>query len=310
MKTKEEKILENKQYNSCNDVCSRRESFCKRWNLVDDNKDNNVIKTRCLNVICKILNNANNPSNFAVSLVSGNFLNEYCSELSMILGFESGFNSFNRFESKDLYKKILKLDLNDDNNYYLFVWFLEETLNYDFGYYITKEELVNKLNEALILSNAKIKILKNGDIYELYPTNIDMLDDYLVFDNINWLNKYPKSKEHFSKAIKLDIVEENYRAIVDELRLSLELLLQQLFLNKKSLENQKNNLGKYFKENNISNEINSMYIKLFDLYALYNNHNAKHNDEIDMLEINYIIYLTGTFISLLVQIEENKIRVK
>lgn len=310
MKTKEEKILENKQYNSCNDVCSRRESFCKRWNLVDDNKDNNVIKTRCLNVICKILNNASNPSNFAVSLVSGNFLNEYCSELSMILGFESGFNSFNRFESKDLYKKILKLDLNDDNNYYLFVWFLEETLNYDFGYYITKEELVNKLNEALILSNAKIKILKNGDIYELYPTNIDMLDDYLVFDNINWLNKYPKAKEHFSKAIKLDIVEENYRAIVDELRLSLELLLQQLFLNKKSLENQKNNLGKYFKENNISNEINSMYIKLFDLYALYNNHNAKHNDEIDMLEINYIIYLTGTFISLLVQIEENKIRVK
>lgn len=310
MKTKAEQILEDKKQTSHSDVCSRRESFCKRWNLIDDNKDNNLIKTRSLNVICKILNEANRPSDFAISFGSNVFLDEYCSELSMILGFDSKFNSFDTFESKDLYKKIVKLDLNISNNYHLFIWFLEETLNYNFEYHINKDKLVNKLNEALILSNAKIKILKNGNIYELYPTNIEMLDENLIFDNINWLNKYPKSKEHFSKAVKLDIVEENFRTIVDELRLSLELLLQQLFSNQKSLENQKSELGKYFKENNISNEINSMYVKLFDLYTLYNNHNAKHSDDIDMLEINYIIYLTGTFISLLVQIDENKIRVK
>jgi len=310
MKTKAEQILENKQQTSYSDVCSRRESFCIRWNLIDDNKDNNVTKTRCLNVLCKIINAANRPSDFSISFDSNVFLNEYCSELSMILGFDSKSNSFDTFESKDLYKKVVKLDLNVSNDYHLFIWFLEETLNYNFEYHINKDILVNKLNEALTLSNAKIKILKNGDVYELYPTNIEMLDEHLIFDNINWLDKYPKAKEHFSKAVKLDIIEENFRTIVDELRLSLELLLKQLFNNEKSLENQKSELGKYLKENNISNEINSMYVKLFDLYTLFNNHNAKHNDDIDMLEINYIIYLTGTFISLLVQIEENKIRVK
>lgn len=306
MKTKAEEILANQQKNTNSDVCSRRESFCRRWNLVDENKDNNVIKVRCLNVICKILNAANKPKEFAISFSPEVFLDEYCSELAMILGFDSKTNFFDTFEHKDLYKKISNLDLNKSHDYHLFIWFLEETLNYDFEYRIEKETLVKKINEALILSCAKVKILKNGTIYELYPTNIDMLDEYLIFDNMNWLNKYPKAKEHFSKAVKMDIIEENYRTIVDELRLSLELLLQQLFSNQKSLENQKSELGKYLKENNVSNEINSMYVKLFDLYTLYNNHNAKHNDEIEKLEINYIIYLTGTFISLLVQTDENK----
>lgn len=312
MKTNAEFLLEEaREYNhKNNDVCSRRESFCKRWNLVDDNKDCNTIKTRCLNVISKLLNSANRSADFSFSLQKEDFLNEYCSELSMILGFDFRSDSFDTFENKDLYKKIAKLDLNDSKSYSTFIWFLEETLNYNFGYNLKKEDLVKKINEALILSNAKIKILKNGGIYELYPTNVEMLDEHLIFDTLNWLNKFPKAKDHFSKAVKLEIIEDNYRIIIDELRLSLELLLQELFNNQKSLENQKSELGKYLKDNNISKEINNMYIKIFDLYTSYNNNNAKHSDDIDLLEINYMIYLTGTFISLLVQIDENNSRVK
>ena len=312
MKTNAEFLLEEaRKYNhKNNDVCSRRESFCKRWNLVDDNKDCNTIKTRCLNVISKLLNSANRSADFSFSLQKEDFLNEYCSELSMILGFDFRSNSFDTFENKDLYKKIAKLDLNDSKSYSTFIWFLEETLNYNFGYNLRKEDLVKKINEALILSNAKIKILKSGGIYELYPTNVEMLDEHLIFDTLNWLNKFPKAKDHFSKAVKLEIIEDNYRIIVDELRLSLELLLQELFNNQKSLENQKSELGKYLKDNNISKEINNMYIKIFDLYTSYNNNNAKHSDDIDLLEINYMIYLTGTFISLLVQIDENNSRIK
>lgn len=275
--------------------------------MIDDNKDYNKIKIRSLTAISKVLNLANKPPEFEFVLSKGDdFLGEYCSELSMILGFDDKPNVFDTFEHKELYKKLSKLDLNHNDDYILFLWFLEETLNYNFENYVSKNDLVTKISAALNLSNAKVKILKNGNIYELYPTNIELLDEHLIFDNLNWLNNYPKAKEHFSKAVKLEIIEENFRTIVDELRLSLELLLQQLFSNQKSLENQKSELGKYLKENNIANEINSMYVKLFDLYTLYNNHNAKHNDEIERLEISYITYLTGTFISLLVQTEENK----
>ena len=307
MKTKVEEILAIQPKSTTNDVCSRRESFCKRWNVIDDNKDYNKIKIRSLTAISKVLNLANKPPEFEFVLSKGDdFLGEYCSELSMILGFDDKPNVFDTFEHKELYKKLSKLDLNHNDDYILFLWFLEETLNYNFENYVSKNDLVTKISAALNLSNAKVKILKNGNIYELYPTNIELLDEHLIFDNLNWLNNYPKAEEHFSKAVKLEIIEENFRTIVDELRLSLELLLQQLFSNQKSLENQKSELGKYLKENNIANEINSMYVKLFDLYTLYNNHNAKHNDEIERLEISYITYLTGTFISLLVQTEENK----
>ena len=84
------------------------------------------------------------------------------------------------------------------------------------------------------------------------------------------------------------------------------MLLKELFNNNKSLENQKSEIGNYLKENNISTTISNMFIKLLELYANYNNENAKHGDSINENEIDYMIYLTGTFIRLITQVEENK----
>ena len=64
------------------------------------------------------------------------------------------------------------------------------------------------------------------------------------------------------------------------------------------------------KNNNISPTISNMYIKLFDLYTIYNNDNAKHGDNITENEVDYLIYLTGSFIRLILQIEEEKMKVK
>lgn len=289
----------------------KRKAFYKRWNIIESNEDNNQIKIRCLSAITKILNMANRPSDFDISIYNNvDFLNDYCCEVSMILGIENKSNTFKNFELKDLYKYLLKLDLNKEDDYKRFLWYLEITLNYDFGRYIDKNELVNKVVEALKLSNANVKILKKENDYELYPIHIEFLDEPLVIDNLIWLDKYKTTKEHFSSAVKMQRKKQNYRNIVDELRFSLESFFQQLFSNKKSLENQKNNIGEFLKNNNISTIISNMYIKLFDLYTVYNNDNAKHGDNITEQEIDYLIYLTGSFIRLVLQIEESKKEVK
>ena len=289
----------------------KRKAFYKRWNIIESNEDNNQIKIRCLSAITKILNIANRPSDFDISIYNNDdFLDDYCCEVSMILGIENKSDTFKNFELKDLYKYLLKLDLNKEDDYKRFLWYLEITLNYDFGRYIDKNELVNKVVEALKLSNANVKILKKENDYELYPIHIEFLDEPLVIDNLIWLDKYKITKEHFSSAVKMQRKKQNYRNIVDELRFSLESFFQQLFSNKKTLENQKNNIGEFLKNNNISTIISNMYIKLFDLYTVYNNDNAKHGDNITEQEIDYLIYLTGSFIRLVLQIEESKKEVK
>lgn len=164
--------------------------------------------------------------------------------------------------------------------------------------------LAKELAESLKLSNANVIICKNGDNYELYPMDVELLSNKLVVDVLSWLNEYPNTKTSFSKALKIKKTPDKYRNIIDELRLSIEFLFQQLFNNNKSLENQKSNLGNYLKENNVSTEISNMYIKLIDLYATYNNNTAKHNDNVNEIEIDYIIYLTGSFIRFILLIEK------
>ena len=82
-------------------------------------------------------------------------------------------------------------------------------------------------------------------------------------------------------------------------------MFKKIFNNNKSLEKQINELGIYLKQKNISVEISNMYVKLIDLYSVYNNQNAKHNDKVKFVEINFIIYLTGNFIRFVLLLEKN-----
>ncbi|MBP3597500.1 MAG: hypothetical protein J6J60_08955 [Clostridia bacterium] len=190
------------------------------------------------------------------------------------------------------------------------MYFLESALNHN--YYaksIDNKLLAIRLAEALKLSNANVIICKNENNYELYPIDVEFLSEKLVVDVLSWLHEYPNTKNSFSKALKIKKSPDKYRNIIDELRLSIEFLFKQLFNNNKSLENQKSNIGDYLNANNISVEISNMYVKLLDLYATYNNNTAKHNDNVNEVEIDYIIYLTGSFIRFILLIEKSKFKV-
>jgi len=104
-----------------------------------------------------------------------------------------------------------------------------------------------------------------------------------------------------SKLVKLEnrIFERN---LLDDLRLSLELLIKAVLGNKKSLENQLVDLGRFFRKKSISKELNNMIVKLIDYFAKYQNTYVKHNDNVNDKEIEFIFELTSSLMKLLIRL--------
>ena len=85
------------------------------------------------------------------------------------------------------------------------------------------------------------------------------------------------------------------RNLIDDLRLSLELLLKELLNNDKPLEKQISDVGQFQKNKGISPETTNMFNTLLDYYGKYQNKYAKHDDNVNEKEIEFIIDLTSTF---------------
>lgn len=114
--------------------------------------------------------------------------------------------------------------------------------------------------------NPKIKDLKLKLVtrYGHLNTELDSINEILIDETRHWLNDYPDSLKQYQSALdkfKGDIFERN---LLDDLRLSLELLLKQIFKNDKSLENQLSDLGNFINSKNGSKELGNMFQKLVE----------------------------------------------
>ncbi|MEQ9102360.1 MAG: hypothetical protein RIF36_16380 [Imperialibacter sp.] len=110
---------------------------------------------------------------------------------------------------------------------------------------------------------------------------------------------YPDSLRIFNSAIEKYEGGKFERNALDDMRLSLEILLRQLLGNTKSLENQMSELGAYQKSRGASNEVTNMFHKLIEYYTKYQNNYVKHNDMVQASEINFVVDLTSTFMKYL-----------
>lgn len=205
------------------------------------------------------------------------------------------------FSRTSLYKLISNLDMSQTSHQIFLINLLESVLNTKYN--IGVADVAKKISEALVLSAIDIEIYKRGSEYLFYPSGAEVLDAKLINDNLNWLESYPKAREKMHLALSLQQRKGQPRQIIDNMRLSLELFLKQYLNNEKSLENQKEILGKKLQDNNVSKEIRDMFATLFSFYTRYNNQNVKHDDKCVSIETEYIIYLTGTFIRFLIQIK-------
>ena len=85
------------------------------------------------------------------------------------------------------------------------------------------------------------------------------------------------------------------------MRLSLELFLKQLLGNTRSLENQISEIGRFAKSKGLSNEAVNMFQKLLNYYSKYQNEYVKHNDKVNIKEIEFVINQTSSFMQLFVK---------
>ena len=244
---KDETLKEIKITNKNSKYLRTKTGFNKRWNIKDDEEDKEQLKNRCLAVINNYLNSI--PEYYDRKYE----ISDFCSEIEIQLGLCSSNNDYDDFSRTKLFRMLNSLDLNTKENYNLFMYFIEIVLNYEYVHFEDEEinSFIIRIAEVLKISNANVMVCKNGNNYELYPMDTEFLSGALIVDVLSWLDEFEQSKKSFAKAIRTKRTESNYRGIIDELRLSIELLFKQLFKNEKSLENQTENIGRYFKENNI-----------------------------------------------------------
>ena len=122
-----------------------------------------------------------------------------------------------------------------------------------------------------------------------------------ITETKHWLINYPKSLKLYNEALnkyEQGIFERN---VLDDMRLSLELLLKELLHNNQSLENQLKFVGKELKIKNISKEITNLFDKLLLYYSNYQNQHVKHNDNVNSDEIELVINQTNTIMIFLIK---------
>lgn len=175
--------------------------------------------------------------------------------------------------------------------------------------YESRVTFINGIAEDLLTSNINAALYKKFSGYEFYPATEPLFDESVIMDVLNWLNDYPRTKEQYDKTLKMILNQAAPRDSIDNLRLSLELFMKEFFNNEKSLENQKSLIGEYLTLQNVSKHFLNMYTTLFTYYTTYNNNEAKHNNTAEEQEIDFLLYLTGSFIRFLIKLKRDEVKV-
>ena len=157
------------------------------------------------------------------------------------------------------------------------------------------------LKESPERKDLKIKLISR--YHHLDPKDTPSeVNETLVEETKHWLEDYPESLSLFTQALEKYDHGSFQRNLLDDLRLSLEKLLKEIFNNGKSLENQIQFVGAFIKENGGSTEFSNMFVKLIDYYTKYNNNYVKHDDAVIEEEIEFILEITSSFLKHMVRL--------
>jgi hypothetical protein len=128
------------------------------------------------------------------------------------------------------------------------------------------------------------------------------VNDDLVQQTRHWLDPYPESLKLYNQALEKHKNNVFARNLLDDLRLSLEKLVQGLLGNDRSLEKQLGDLGGWVKGKGGSTELRNMLVKLIEYYTKYQNEFVKHDDAVKEEEVGIMIELTSSFMKHLVRL--------
>jgi hypothetical protein len=144
--------------------------------------------------------------------------------------------------------------------------------------------------------------------YGKYDTDAgaSTLNEGLIEETRHWLDVCPEALSIYNEAIgkfRSNVFERN---VLDDLRLSLELLLKATFQNNRSLENQLSALGQFIKGRSGSPQLANMFAKLVEYYSNYQNTYIKHADNVIEQEIEFVIEITSAFMKHIVRMNSER----
>ena len=151
---------------------------------------------------------------------------------------------------------------------------------------------------AIFFTEQEISVLNPAYNFTILHPN---LNSELVRDNLKILNKFPEAAKLYQSALNKLNEGRHERNLLDDLRLSLELLLKSLLSNNNSLENQTKEIGAFLKSRGSSTEARNMLTTLLNYYSKYQNNYIKHSDSVIKSEIELVVNLTGAFISFIIK---------
>ncbi len=128
----------------------------------------------------------------------------------------------------------------------------------------------------------------------------------LTVEARHWLEAHPNVKKLYVEALQKHRAGVYLRNALDDLRLALELLVQEILGNAKSLENQVASIGQFVKAKGGSKELSNMLEKLIDYYGKYQNTYVKHDDAVPNEEVELVLELTSSFMKHLARMHERQ----
>jgi hypothetical protein len=171
------------------------------------------------------------------------------------------------------------------------------------------KECCDRLNKVLdITPNVPVQVIFNGTEAVLYPTGAELLDEAVIESNLIWLGDYPTVLKPFEDALKIYQSKDvsHYRNMLDSLRFAVEQMLRVVLNNQRSLENQKEVLLPWLAAHGAHSHIVNMHYDLLNGFAQYQNEAVKHNeDEYTLPEIEFVLYLTGTFLRFIQRVAQS-----
>ena len=280
-----------------------QDGFTNRFNIPNFQSNQQQFMGRCITNI-----------GIYLSWLSHDDINDITLTISKFMGvplpiqpdlFERVHSNRFHYEKSRIYKLLNGLQkASKGNQFFTWLIIIEIVINSYCENANAKKNFASNIAETLVLSGKNAILCDTPDGYRFYPANAELLDIRLVVDVLKWLCDYPEAKEKYDGALRLYLKGDRTRHVLDDCRLSFELFVKQYLSNKKSLENQMVELGTFLKEKNISAELRNMFHSLLNGYTSFNNQNVKHNDKINESEIEFIIYVTGAFMRLLITSKE------
>lgn len=274
-------------------IANKISGFQQRWNFYyNDERKILEFKKRCLNSFAKIL---------GFKFITDKYPEgEFC----YIIGIHEPKNIFNiglntnfKFNPQD---SIAYKTLAETEDLIEFLFIIESITLIESLPNELIEKFIDEIIDNVQITNLNINVKKDENEIIFYPKGAKLLDEKLINDNLDWLREYPQTHKLFKNLLNKIEKHDDARNIIDDLRLSLETFLKSKLNNSKSLENQISELGQYLKNKETNSEIMNLFVKLIDYYSKFQNEKIKHSDLAKKEEVEFVMYLTATFIRFLI----------